>query len=92
MEESLIAIDETPIKVLDKNKKGSTHKGWHWLYLYGNQDLVLFDYQKGRNRDGPKKLLKDFEGYLQTDGLSVYKAFEKKTKNHHAGLHGTCPP
>ena len=75
-----LQVDETPIKVLDKNKKGSTHKGWHWLYLCGNQDLVLFDYQKGRNRDGPKKLLKDFEGYLQTDGLSVYEAFEKNPK------------
>ena len=71
-----LQVDESPIKVLDKSKKGQPHKGWHWLYLSGDQKLVLFDYQKGRNRDGPRKLLKDYKGYLQTDGLSVYEIFE----------------
>ena len=42
--------DETPIKVLDKDKKGETHRGYYWVYHNSLQDLVLFDYQPGRGR------------------------------------------
>jgi hypothetical protein len=34
---------------------------------------VLFDYREGRGREGPTKLLKDYQGYLQTDGYGVYE-------------------
>lgn len=27
-----LQADETPIKVLDKNKKGGTHQGYYWVY------------------------------------------------------------
>lgn len=37
--------------------------------------MVLFDYRNGRGRDGPKELLKNFKGYLQTDGYNVYDFF-----------------
>src|SRR5580692_6844143 len=60
--------DETPIKVLDKDKKGETHRGYYWVYHNSLSDLVLFDYQQGRGREGPEKMLKDFTGHLQTDG------------------------
>lgn len=33
---------------------------------------VLFDYRKSRGRDGPNRMLQDFEGHLQTDGYTVY--------------------
>ena len=70
--------DETPIPVLTKNKPGSTHKGYHWVYFAPNDKLVCFDYRKTRGRDGPEAFLKDFSGTLQTDGYSVYDSFEKK--------------
>jgi hypothetical protein len=35
---------------------------------------VVFDFQLGRGRDGPKRFLGNFEGLLQTDG---YVAYEK---------------
>ena len=34
--------------------------------------MVLFDYQEGRGRAAPRKLISDFKGYLQTDGYKVY--------------------
>jgi transposase len=70
--------DETPIKVLDKDKKGETHRGYYWVYHNSLSDLVLFDYQQGRGREGPEKMLKDFTGHLQTDGYAVYDLFEEK--------------
>jgi transposase len=70
--------DETPIKVLDKDKKGETHRGYFWVYQNSLQDLVLFDYQPGRGREGPSEMLKDFKGHLQTDGYAVYNIFDQQ--------------
>lgn len=72
-----LQVDETPIKVLDRDKKGKTHRGYYWVYRDPVNELVLFDYRQGRGRDGPTELLKDFKGYLQTDGYGVYDAFDK---------------
>lgn len=70
--------DETPFKVLDKNKKGTTHQGYMWVYRAPVENLVVFDYQPGRSGEGPRKCLKDFKGYLQSDGYEVYNAFASK--------------
>lgn len=75
---SYIQCDETPIPVLDKGKKGETHRGYHWVYHGVETKLVLFDYRQGRGREGPLKLLKNYQGYLQTDGYAVYEQFESR--------------
>ena len=72
-----LQADETPIKVLDKDKKGTTHRGYHWVYHAPIQRLVLFDYREGRGREGPQECLQDFKGHLQTDGYAVYEDFDK---------------
>lgn len=69
--------DETPLKVLDKNKKGTTHRGFYWVYHNSIDNLVWFDYRQGRGREGPNEILKDFSGYLQTDGYNVYDIFKE---------------
>lgn len=71
-----IQADETPHPVLDSSVKKKTHRGYLWVYRSPEKKLVLFDYRKGRGREGPEELLKDFEGFLQTDGYAVYDAFE----------------
>lgn len=71
-------VDETPIKVLDKDKKGETHRGYYWVYQSSIAKIVFFDYQEGRGREGPMEILENFGGYLQTDGYSVYDVFEKR--------------
>ena len=68
-----LQADESPIKVLDANKKRTTHTGYHWVYHSPEHKLVLFDYQPGRGREGPERLLKDFTGILQTDGYQAYQ-------------------
>jgi transposase len=70
--------DETPIKVLDKDKKGETHRGYFWVYHNSLQDTVLFDYQPGRGREGPSEILKSFRGHLQTDGYAAYNIFKEQ--------------
>ncbi len=68
--------DETIIKVMDSEKKGATHQGYYWVYQCHDKKLVLFDYRTGRGREGPQSILKDYQGYLQTDGYQVYDEFD----------------
>ncbi|MBD0295237.1 MAG: IS66 family transposase, partial [Flavisolibacter sp.] len=73
-----LQADETPLKGLDKDKKGTTHRGYYWVYHNHVEKVVLFDYQMGRGREGPEGIVKEFTGYLQTDGYGVYDAFEDR--------------
>ena len=73
-----LQADETGIKVLDSEKKGSSHQGYLWAYRDVISNLVLFEYQRGRNKEGPAKMLKDFKGFLQTDGYAGYDQFSNR--------------
>jgi transposase len=73
-----LMADETPLPVQTKDKPGSTHKGYHWVYYSPLDKLVCFDYRKGRGREGPDEFLRSFRGMLQTDGYSAYDIYEKK--------------
>lgn len=67
-----LQVDETPIKVLDRDNKKGIHRGYMWLYHAPVDRLVVFDYRKGRDQSGPKEMLAGFRGIIQTDGFSVY--------------------
>lgn len=73
-----IGVDETPHPVLDKDVKQKTHRGYFWVYQSVEQRLVLFDYKPGRGKNGPAELLKNFKGFLQTDGYQVYEEYAKR--------------
>lgn len=73
-----LQADETGIKVLDSEKNGSAHQGYLWAYRDVSSNLVLFEYQRGRNKEFPAQILKDFKGYLQTDGYAAYDQFHKR--------------
>jgi transposase len=78
LQSNYLHADETPIKVIDKDKKGETHRGYYWVYQNSINKIVLFDYQEGRGREGPAEILKDFTGYLQTDGYVAYDVFAER--------------
>lgn len=77
LQSGYLHADETPIKVMDKEKKGETHRGYYWVYQNSIDKIVFFDYQEGRGREGPMNILQNFKGYLQTDGYNVYDVFDK---------------
>ena len=80
-----LQVDESPIKVQDKDKKGATHTGYMWVYHAPILKSVYFDYRKGRTQEGPKEMLNEFEGYLQTDGYGAYHQFGLKEHITHIG-------
>lgn len=73
-----LQADETPIKVIDRNKKGTTHQGYYWVYHNPIDQTILFDYQSGRSREAANHVLADFKGYLQTDGYGAYDRIGKR--------------
>ena len=70
-----LQVDETPIKVLDSDKKGACHQGYYWVYHSPLDGTVLFDYSPTRGSSAPVPILGNFKGYLQTDGYSVYQKY-----------------
>ena len=72
-----LQADETPIPVQSSHKKGATHKGYHWVYRSPAGNMVCFDYQVSRGREGPAVFLENFKGALQTDGYTAYESFEE---------------
>lgn len=80
-----LQVDETPVKVLDRDHKNGIHQGYMWLYHAPVDRLVLFDYRKGRDQSGPREMLADFKGIIQTDGYKVYHALF----GDHPGVHLT---
>lgn len=46
-----------------------------WVYCTGGGEekaVILYEYQKTRKADHPKKFLKDYEGVCVTDGYQYY--------------------
>jgi transposase len=66
-----IQADETPIGVQTPEKTGSNHRGYLWQYGRP-RGPVVFDFQMGRGREGPRRFLGAFGGHLQSDGYSAY--------------------
>lgn len=75
---SYIQADESPIKVLDKDKKGSTHMGYQWVYSSPPDGITVFQYRKGRGMHGPKESLSTYKGVIQCDGYKVYDKLGSK--------------
>ena len=71
-----VQVDETTVRVINKGK-GKTDKEYLWMVRAVMERLVIFHYDDGsRSGQTIRNLLKDFKGYLQSDGYSAYNAFE----------------
>lgn len=69
-----LQVDETPVKVLDPEKKG-----YMWVYLsyLPGQRFIIFDFNLSRGGAVVDERLKDYKGLLQTDGYIGYSTQRK---------------
>ena len=75
LERDVIHCDETPVQVLKEEGKKPQTKSYMWLYRTGDDDkppVILYDYQPSRNGDLAVVFLKDFKGFVHSDGYSGY--------------------
>ena len=65
----VVQTDDTPVKVQDHDGKG-IKTGRLWVHL-GDRDnrFTVYDYTPDRSGDGPERVFKGYEGYLQADAL-----------------------
>ncbi len=70
-----LQVDETTIRVQDRKKKGSTHRGYFWVYHCPKQKLLVYQYAPGRGSKVPRGFLHGFQGVLHTDGYVAYETF-----------------
>jgi transposase len=69
--DNLVYSDDTPITVLDHSLPKGSRKSYLWVYLdsVGN---AVFDFTRGRSREGPLKWIEGYRGDLVADAYSGY--------------------
>jgi transposase len=66
-----IQADETPVAVQMHDGRGKNHQAYLWQYGRPGGSTI-FEFRLGRDREGPKQFLGNFEGILQSDGYTAY--------------------
>lgn len=75
LKHDIVHCDETPVQVLREEGKKPQTKSYMWLYRTGDDGkppVILYDYQPSRNGDHAAVFLKDFNGFVHSDGYSGY--------------------
>lgn len=70
-----LQVDETPIQVLNPNKKGYL---WAYYAPYLGQGLVAFEFDLTRKGSVAEERLSQYKGLLQTDGYNGYQQLRKR--------------
>jgi len=71
----ILQADETTVQILREPGRRAQAKSYMWLYRTGGDTktpVALYEYQQTRHHEHPEAFLKNFKGYLLTDGLAQY--------------------
>ena len=82
LKESILHADETTLQVLKTKDKPTATKSYMWLYRTSGcceTPIVLYDYRPNRKAENAENFLKEFKGYLHTDGYKAYRGIEDVT-------------
>jgi len=87
LKSKVLGTDDTTVKVRDP-QFDRTRTGYFWAYV-GDADhpYTCYDFTISHARDGPKKFLHGFEGYLQGDAYAGYIEIARSSggRIQHAG-------
>jgi len=81
-----INTDDTSVPVKSRKRKGSTYKGYLWVYIDDSNNAV-FDFTPTRSREGPKKFMTGYGGSVQADAYSGYDEFFTTSEATEIGCH-----
>lgn len=67
-----LGADDTPVRLLDPSHPQGVRLARFWLYR-GSEAAPynVFDFHESRSRDGPRKFLGDYQGWLKVDAYGV---------------------
>jgi transposase len=83
----LIQIDETTVQVMKEPGRPNTSKSYMWVFRGGSWDhpILIYQYHPTRSGDAAKEFIKDYKGYVQTDGYAGYDFLDKMEGITHCG-------
>jgi transposase len=83
----VIRMDETTLQVLQEPGRPASSKSYMWVTLGGHEGkpIILYHYRQSRGKEVPLSLLKDYRGFLQTDGYPGYDDAGSQPGIIHAG-------
>ena len=84
---SYINVDETTLQVLQEPGRSPTSKSYMWVFRRGDPEkpVLIYEYHPTRSGDVANAFLRDFQGYVQTDGYSGYNFLDSKEGVRHIG-------
>jgi transposase len=74
-EHTVAHADETVLQVLKEPGKAAQSQSRMWMYRTSGEaatQIVLYEYQPDRRYEHPREFLRNFSGYLHTDGYDGY--------------------
>ncbi len=82
-----VNIDETTLQVLKEPDREPTTKSYMWIFRRGDPDrpVLIYQYHQSRGSEVAREFLRDFQGYVQTDGYGGYDFLDHKKDITHIG-------
>jgi len=87
LESGFVQCDESRYQVLKEPGKSAESLSYIWVQratAHGHP-LILYEYDRSRSAEVPKRLFEGYEGVLQTDGYEGYGAIGREPGIIHAG-------
>jgi len=80
LSKDVLHADETWTKVVQQDGRESKKKCYMWVYCSGEHDepIVYYEFHESRASESAKEFLKDYAGYLHSDGYEVYHSLGPK--------------
>lgn len=66
--------------MLKEDGRESKQMSRMWVFCSKEKNISLYQYHPTRSGTVAREMLKDYSGYLQTDGYSAYNAVEKAAR------------
>ena len=82
-----INADETTLQVLQEPGREATSRSYMWLFRGGSEQrpVILYQYRESRSGQVAQEFLKNYAGYVQTDGYLGYDVLEQISGITHLG-------
>ncbi len=83
----IITADETPLQVLREPGRSPTSKSYMWIFRRGDpgKQAIIYQYHETRSGSVAREFLRDFTGYVQSDGYSGYDFIDHEKEIRHIG-------
>lgn len=87
LESGFVQCDESRYQVLKELGKAAESLSYIWVQrsIAHSHPLILYEYDRSRSAEVPKRLFEGYEGVLQTDGYEGYGALGREPGIIHAG-------